>query len=266
MSSSDENQQHPAKNEEKEKITRLFEAMCRCCCAQQDNLTSIFDAESSTDELIYTFTMVRFAKDDSYPQNICADCLTMLNNCNSFRQQVQAADKFLREFKSAREEIQEDDERDEHLSFDIPENSLSEQDILVDFGLISDSDNERNTFQLQEVIDIDSDGDGNGCEEIDDLNDGDYVEEDNLQIATNQESNDYSNNKKVDNLSCNTCNRVFSSKEFYRKHMEKHSLSNFFSCSVCYHKFSDQLELEDHMKRHRKKDGKCFNIYVTFLR
>lgn len=253
MSESDRNQLNvdvASKNVEKEKITRLFEDMCRCCCAQQNNLTGIFDSEAPSDEMIYTFTTVRFTKDDSYPQNICADCYTMLNNCNSFRQQVQAADKFLREFKSAREEIQDDDEKDIHLPFDIPENSLCDH-ILADFG---------SAFQLQEVIDIDSDGDGNASEEIDDLNDNDYVEEDHLQDpADNGDSSKVSIKKKIDNLNCETCDRTFASKEFYRKHMDEHSFTNFFSCSVCYHRFSEQPELEEHVKRHRiseSKDGK----------
>lgn len=255
MSSSDGNQLNVSKNVEKEKITRLFEDMCRCCCAQQNNLKSIFDSEAQSDELIYTFTTVRFTKDDSYPQNICADCFTMLNNCNSFRQQVQAADKFLREFKSAREEI-DDDEKDVHLPFDIPENSLCDQDILVDFGLISDSDNEKNAFQqLQEVIDIDSDG--NTSEEIDDSNDYDYVGEEHLHDpAGNLKSKKNSIKKKIDNLNCATCNRTFASKEFHRKHMNEHSFTNFFSCSVCYHRFSEQPELAEHMKRHRKTESK----------
>lgn len=252
-----------SKNVEKEKITRLFEAMCRCCCAQQNNLTSIFDAEAPSDEMIYTFTMVRFTKDDSYPQNICADCITMLNNCNSFRQQVQAADKFLREFKSAREEIQED-EQDCDLPFDIPENSMCDQDILVDFGLISDSDNEKNAFQ--EVIDIDSDG---ASEEIDDLNDDDYVEEENLVDAENGEMMEKTaSKKKNDNLICETCKRSFASKDFYRKHMDEHSFTNFFSCSVCYHRFTGQPELGEHMKRHRKNDtneGKCLFLNSNIL-
>lgn len=248
--SSDFLQLNVAKNVEKEKITRLFKTMCRCCCAQQNDLTSIFDSETPADELIFTFTSIKFSKDDSYPQNICADCFAMLNNCNTFRQQVQAADKFLREFKSAREEIQEIDEKD--LQFDIPENSMCDQDICMDFGLISDSDNEQNIFQ--EVIDIESDGDGSTSGEVDDMNDVDYVDEGGEDRDLEPEKKS-TNSKPKSILKCETCKRIFANNEFYRKHMKEHSTSKFYSCGICYHRFSEQEDLENHMKRHGKKDS-----------
>lgn len=116
------------------KITKINSKMCRIC-NQERGVVNIFNnfKQPNIPEEIQHFSGVTLTESDNLTNQMCQNCLDLLNGCIMFREMCQKTDKMIRiaikkeyELECKKDEYNGGEKRDSDDSFNIPSPAFSE--------------------------------------------------------------------------------------------------------------------------------------------